>query len=391
MAKHLQPFLLLPPHQRLEAHSFRLDSEVGHHCGQSYSCSSPGVDCKQGCSNSPGQSMGRAHTPLDRHAIPQLPKVSTVWYTLYRTYYPVRYMVRTKESHYVRDKLGRLRKHFSFKESHSEPEPAELLDQSALTPTLLLIQFPWLTGFNSSNRIPTLLNVIGYSCARLMLKMTVLAVVNPAEMENCISLCGSQCACAPGEHRSMAHRNIAKHATGERNILFIHADMWINLNGWARVLRLHGNHSITPFDGLLGTNYMPTSSLCLREVSDTIARKLRASDNLGSCLGSGCPVERQDILSLFGLGRRRWYQSRMHGFGGSTQRPCVSQLTDGYRSIYEPMCVVMDGLTWCTYHGTHNPSSGRQSMTRSGKCKSAASLWTVHEMWLHLPLHPCLP
>lgn len=153
---------------------------------------------------------------------------------------------------------------------------------SKLPTTILLLQFPWFTGYNSTNRIPTLLNSLGYACAQQLANFQIVAVVETQEMANCAHLCGHMCTCSPGEHRQFAQRNIAKHATGEHNLLFAHADMWINLNGWAQVLHRYGDHSISPHDGLLGTNYQATQSLCLHEVSHPL-RMLYLHQGISHC------------------------------------------------------------------------------------------------------------
>ena len=119
-------------------------------------------------------------------------------------------------------------------------EPATSLEEAArerakLPQTLLLLQFPWTDGFNASNRIPTLLHTIGYACTLTTLNMRMVALVRPSEMHNCRQLCGTECDCAPGEHhREFGQRNIAAHATGHHDLLFAHADMWVNLRAWAR-------------------------------------------------------------------------------------------------------------------------------------------------------------
>lgn len=137
---------------------------------------------------------------------------------------------------------------------------------SARAPSVLLLQFPWMTGYNASNRIPTLLHSMGYACALAQLRMRMVALVHPDEMDNCARLCRAACSCAKGEHRSLAHRSIVKFARGEEDILFAHADMWINLHAWGEVARRYGHHSLSPLDGLLGTDYTPTRSLCITEV-----------------------------------------------------------------------------------------------------------------------------
>ena len=77
--------------------------------------------------------------------------------------------------------------------------------------------------------------------------MRMVALVRPSEMEVCKELCGSECDCAPGEHhREYGQRNIAAHAHGKHDILFAHADMWINLHAVSKLVESHGNSTMTP-------------------------------------------------------------------------------------------------------------------------------------------------
>ena len=55
--------------------------------------------------------------------------------------------------------------------------------------------------------------------------------VQPGELAGCVPLCGSDCACLEAKYKSCyMQRNIAPHLNGREDVLFAHADMWLNLD-----------------------------------------------------------------------------------------------------------------------------------------------------------------
>ena len=96
-------------------------------------------------------------------------------------------------------------------------------------------------------------------------------VLAPLPAAGTLRDCAAPCSCAVQHHsRWYAQRNIAAHADGAEDLLFAHADMWLNLASWARIIAaLRGESSLTPLDGLIGSNYRPVKSKCFKpEVLD---------------------------------------------------------------------------------------------------------------------------
>tara|TARA_B110000046_G_scaffold183448_1_gene219598 strand:- start:272 stop:1687 length:1416 start_codon:yes stop_codon:yes gene_type:complete len=127
--------------------------------------------------------------------------------------------------------------------------------------TIVAFQFGWFKGLNTSIRVPTLLNDMLYADAFRRYNMRMLAIMKPSELEVCERILQAEkltdmCACVPGNrnewaHRHMAHRHLARLADGSANLLFAHADMWLNLRGWDTLLQQYGNNTMmTPLDGL---------------------------------------------------------------------------------------------------------------------------------------------
>ena len=79
--------------------------------------------------------------------------------------------------------------------------------------------------------------------------------VSPVEMKNCSIACRNStihCRCVKAQvWPQLQHFNLAQHATGNRDLLFAHGDMWLNWP-WLRASRWlsDGSMSITPRRGL---------------------------------------------------------------------------------------------------------------------------------------------
>mmetsp|Transcript_18855 Transcript_18855/g.63621 ORF Transcript_18855/g.63621 Transcript_18855/m.63621 type:complete len:432 (-) Transcript_18855:52-1347(-) len=137
---------------------------------------------------------------------------------------------------------------------------------------LLLLQFPWLDDFRSVERLPTLLDGLHYAPALRRLGWSVRAAVKPSEVALCERLVSARegrppaVECVPAEHRMYAHRNIAAAANGRAHLLFAHADMFLNLRGWAGVIAdSQEQSSFAPAGGLLAKDSKSSArSLCLR-------------------------------------------------------------------------------------------------------------------------------
>jgi hypothetical protein len=132
-----------------------------------------------------------------------------------------------------------------------------------MKPLLLLVHMPWFTpnpphnmGYHGYSRIVTLLYKLKYACMIDNTKIKMIALVQPGgkEVEKCQELCGTYCKCEEAQHhRSMAHNTIAKYATGDHNLLYFHADMWINVKKWFLASKKHA--MMSPKMGLQGSNY----------------------------------------------------------------------------------------------------------------------------------------
>lgn len=135
-----------------------------------------------------------------------------------------------------------------------------------MRPLLILVHMPWFSpnpphnmGHHGYTRIAALLYELKYACVLDGKHIKMIVLVQQNESEKCQMWCSHHCKCEDAEFdRAMAHNSIAKYATGERNILYTHADMWINLNKWKRLMHTNTSyHMMTPKMGLLGSNYYP--------------------------------------------------------------------------------------------------------------------------------------
>ena len=151
------------------------------------------------------------------------------------------------------------------------------MTSTSTVPVLLLLQFPWLDDFRSVERLPTLLDGLHYAPALRRLGWSVRAAVKPSEVALCERLVSARegrppaVECVPAEHRMYAHRNIAAAANGRAHLLFAHADMFLNLRGWAGVIAdSQEQSSFAPAGGLLAKDSKSSArSLCLRPESSS--------------------------------------------------------------------------------------------------------------------------
>lgn len=118
---------------------------------------------------------------------------------------------------------------------------------------LILINMPRHPLRTGHERVTALLHQLKYMCALkpLNIRLVVMVRATPAtagrcaaqstgrctsqvelvELASCTPLCGSYCTCVEGKYmNSYVHRNIAPHLTGKEDVLFAHADMWLNID-----------------------------------------------------------------------------------------------------------------------------------------------------------------
>jgi hypothetical protein len=101
------------------------------------------------------------------------------------------------------------------------------------------------------DRIPVLWRTFR-SCTRRLIFQ-----VAPRELPSCVALCGSfsnrTCECAAHRFgRTLAHMNIAYFADSTSDLLFMHADMWVNVRAVSKAAAHPSGASIalTPLNGL---------------------------------------------------------------------------------------------------------------------------------------------
>lgn len=148
---------------------------------------------------------------------------------------------------------------------------------STRPPLLLLIHMPWFSpnpearddplaqrGYHGHIRVAALLDKLKYRCALSPLNIRMVVMVQQGELAGCLPLCGDACTCVEaGHHREFMQRNLAAHATGSEDLLFTHADCWLNLNRLTTIIdRGSANYTMTPARGLHGTSYRPIRSEC---------------------------------------------------------------------------------------------------------------------------------
>jgi hypothetical protein len=92
----------------------------------------------------------------------------------------------------------------------------------------------------------------------------MVVMVQPGELAGCVPLCGGHCTCVEARHhREYMQRNIAAHLTGEEDVFYAHADMWIKLQLLTSMLDAGAaNYTMAPARGLHGTSYRPVASKC---------------------------------------------------------------------------------------------------------------------------------
>jgi len=93
---------------------------------------------------------------------------------------------------------------------------------------------------------------------------SMVVMVQPGELAGCVPRCGGHCTCVEARHhRAYMQRNIAAHLTGQEDVFYAHADMWINLSMLSSMLDAGAaNYTMAPSRGLHGTSYTPVSSKC---------------------------------------------------------------------------------------------------------------------------------
>ena len=140
-----------------------------------------------------------------------------------------------------------------------------------LEPILMIIVMPWFAVHTGHIRAWTLLHRFKYPCLFKQLNLKMLVLVQPGELEGCKRICPDEpafaefCQCRVAEHdRAYQHRNLQNYTDGSTNILYAHADTWINLIAFRRLVDRLGNHSLSPSRGLQGSSYTPTASKWLR-------------------------------------------------------------------------------------------------------------------------------
>ena len=135
------------------------------------------------------------------------------------------------------------------------PEPPE---------RILLLTYFW---HGLAERVPVLLHTLQYGCVLEPLGMRLVALVRASERQRCDAFCGSVkkglCECAAAEHDlTRSHRHAARFANGKEHLLYLHADMWVNLPALAAEVRAHPRSTLIPFRGMQGTDYKPVSAKC---------------------------------------------------------------------------------------------------------------------------------
>ena len=126
-----------------------------------------------------------------------------------------------------------------------------LINMPRIAPAALDVRFR--RGYTGHERVTALLYQLKYVCALkpLNIRLVVMVRATPAtagscaaqstgrctsqvelvELAGCTPLCGSYCTCVEGKYmNSYVHRNIAPHLTGKEDVLFAHADMWLNID-----------------------------------------------------------------------------------------------------------------------------------------------------------------
>ena len=157
---------------------------------------------------------------------------------------------------------------------------------------LLLVHMPWFTpnaqapdaqsqrGYHGHVRVSALLHTLEYRCALQQLGVRMVVMVQPSELGGCEPLCADWCSCVEAaHHREYMQRNIAAHASGEEDLLFAHADCWINLGRFIQMLEAGGaNYTMIPARGLHGTSYLPVQSKCFTVIHEPhVARPANSS------------------------------------------------------------------------------------------------------------------
>lgn len=148
---------------------------------------------------------------------------------------------------------------------------------AARPPLLLLIHMPWFSpnpearddplaqrGYHGHIRVRALLEKLKYRCALEPLNLRMVVMVQPGELAGCVPLCAGACTCVEARHhREVMQRNLAAHVTGREDLLFAHADCWLNLDRLTALIDGGAaNYTMTPARGLHGTSYHPIQSRC---------------------------------------------------------------------------------------------------------------------------------
>ena len=146
--------------------------------------------------------------------------------------------------------------------------------------------------------------------------------VHTGELEGCQRICppndplyAGVCECKTAEHdRAYQHRNLQQYADGKASILYAHADTWINLLSFRRLVSRSGNTTLSPRAGLQGTSYTPTPSKCFPHgpALDKTTTWFWHLDAKAECVAAN---KRMDASVLGRHGAKKWAASPMCCYG----------------------------------------------------------------------------
>ena len=132
------------------------------------------------------------------------------------------------------------------------PTPSSLSVASRAT-TLLVVKTPNLQSGEGHMRIRVLLDVLEYRCyvSPQWPAFKMIALVGSGEKKGCERVCEEACECVEARHMPFFHHlDLARLVNGVDNLLFVHADMFIDLLAWHELTTRFPERIIMPFNGL---------------------------------------------------------------------------------------------------------------------------------------------